>query len=201
MKAWGIAVNLSEMAKLSEDTITQSELKSDKLRIRTFPLSMEFYEAVRLDIPLIVRLNNPEPNEAEYVILLKVQGEAVTVGDPNWGLKMYRTKEFLSKYGGAYALYADVNQLSAVKKGDRNETVKNLQEFLKRFLDSKNEKAETTTIDVNGLFDVKTTDAIRRFQSYFNLRDTGQLDDMTMMLLNSRMMRNGPRLQSQGDRF
>jgi hypothetical protein len=54
---------------------------------------------------------------------------------------------------------------------------------------------------VSGLFDVKTTDAIRLFQSYYNLKDTGQLDDMTLLLLNSRMMQNGPRLHPSQERF
>jgi hypothetical protein len=49
---------------------------------------------------------------------------------------------------------------------------------------------------VTGLFDVKTTDAIRQFQSYYNLPDNGQLDNMTLLLLNSRMMHNGPHLRA-----
>ncbi|MGI8907015.1 MAG: AAA family ATPase [Candidatus Sumerlaeaceae bacterium] len=200
LKAWGIAVDLSEMAKLSEEILTQGDFKSDKVKIRMVPIAGDYYQAIRLDIPLVVKLSNPGPNESEHVVLLQAQGEAVTVGDPCWGSKIYRTKEFLKKWDGAQALYVDMNQLGNLKKGDRSERVRALQEFLKQFLSSHDAKA-SGAVDISGLFDVKTTDAIRQFQSYYNLKDTGQLDDMTLMLLNSRMLRNGPRLHPSQEGF
>lgn len=198
LKAWGIAVDLAEMAKLSEDVVAQGDFKSEKVRIKTLPLSSSYYEAVRYDVPLIVKLKNPQPNESQYVVLLQAQGEAVTVGDPCWGTKIYKTKDFLEKWDGAQALSVDVNQLSALKKGDRSEKVRTLQQFLRDFLSGKETKSRDG-IEVSGLFDVKTTDAIRQFQNYYNLKDTGLLDDMTLLLLNSRMMRNGPRLHPSNE--
>lgn len=196
LKTWGINVDLSEMSKLSEDTITQYELKSDKIRIQTLPISGDFYEATRFNVPLIVRLLDAKENESDHVVLLQTQGETATVGDPMWGIKFYETKSLKSKWGGAQTLFVDVCQLSTLKKGDRNNTVRALQQFLKEFLSDNNTDGKKSNLEVNGLFDVSTTDAIRQFQVYYKLSDTGQLDNMTLMLLNSRMMRNGPRLRN-----
>lgn len=199
LKAWGIAVNLSEMAKLPEDVITQGEFKSDKIKIRMLTVSNDYYSATRLDVPLIIKLRDPEENEAPYLVLLQTQGEAVTVGDPCWGQRIYHKKDLLEKWESAQALYVDNNQLSSLKKGDKSERVRALQQFLRDFLSGQDKKG--ASVEVSGLFDVKTTDAVRQFQSYFNVKDTGAMDDLTLLLLNSRMMRNGPRLRPSQEVF
>lgn len=199
LKTWGIAVDLSEMSKLSEDTITQGEFKSEKVRIQTIPIKGDFNEATRLDVPLILRLQTEKESDPEYVVLLQSQGLTATVGDPLRGIKFYKTKELEKKWIGAQTLFVDVFQLSTLKKGDRNERVRAMQQFLKDFLSDSthtSEDSRKTRLEVNGLFDVSTTDAIRQFQAYYEIPETGQLDNLTLMLLNSRMMRNGPRLRN-----
>ncbi len=202
LKTWGIAVDLSEMSKLSEDTITQGEFKSEKVRIQTIPIPGDFMEATRLDVPLIVRLATEKEHDPEYVVLLQNQGVTSTVGDPLRGIKFYQTPDLASKWRGAQTLFVDVYQLSTLKKGDRNERVRAMQQFLREFLsEAANAPVATnptknTRLEVNGLFDVSTTDAIRQFQAYYEIPETGQLDNLTLMLLNSRMMRNGPRLRN-----
>ncbi len=196
LKTWGIAVDLSEMSKLGEDTITQGEFKSEKVRIQTLPISGDYDEATRLDVPLIVRLTNRDEDESEHVVLLQSQGETATVGDPEWGVKVYKTDDLRKKWGSAQTLFVDVYQLATIKKGDRNERVRAVQQFLKDFLSDYGEDGKESKLEINGLFDVSTTDAIRQFQSYYELPESGQLDNMTLMLLNSRMMRNGPRLRN-----
>ena len=196
LKTWGIAVDLSEMSKLSEDLINQSEFKSDKVRVGTLAIAGNYYEATRFNVPLIVKLTDPKENESDHVVLLQTQGETATVGDPVWGVKVYETQKLRARWGGAQTLFVDVFQLSTLKKGDRNDRVRQLQQFLKEFLTDNTSEGKKNSLEVNGLFDVSTTDAIRQFQSYYKLSDTGQLDNMTLMLLNRRMMRNGPRLRN-----
>lgn len=196
LKTWGIAVDLTEMSKLGEDVVTQGEFKSDKVRIQTLSIPGDFYDATRFNVPLIVRLKDPGEGESEYVVLLKAQGETSTVGDPQWGIKFYKTADLIAKWGGAQTLFVDVQQLSTLKKGDRNDhRVRAMQQFLKDFLSDKEETRDDLKLTINGVFDVSTTEAIRRFQGYYELPDTGQLDNLTLMLLNSHMMRNGPQLR------
>jgi hypothetical protein len=190
LKMWGIAVDLRDMAKLGEDYILHGELKSDKLRIHQCPMPGTYYEAVRLNVPLMVKIKEPAPNESEYVVLLRSAGEAVDVGDPVWGVKTYKTKEFVKRWAGATAVFIDVKGLCDIKRGDKNERVRDLQQFLK-------EKGYQE--EVSGTFDVKTTEGIRKFQAYYKLRETGQLDELTAMVLNSRMMQDGPRLNAADD--
>ena len=196
LKMWGIAVDLSEMSKLGEDTVTQGEFKSEKVKIQTLSISGDYDEATRFDLPLIAHLTDTQPNESEFVVLLQSQGETATVGDPIWGVKFYKTEDLRKKWGGAQTLFVDVYQLSTLKKGDRSDRVRVMQQFLKEFLSDYADDKKSRKLEVNGLFDVSTTDAIRQFQSYYELPDTGQLDNMTLMLLNAHMMRNGPRLRN-----
>lgn len=185
LKMWGIAVDLTEMAKLGEDLVLNGELKSEALRIRQMPISGDYYEAVRLNVPLIVRIKEPAAGQSEYLLLLRAEGEAVTVGDPVWGVKTYKAKEIIKKWDGASVVFVDVNQLAGLQRGEKGDRVRALQQFLK----------ENSYLDeVSGVYDVKTTEAIRKLQSYYRLKETGQLDDVTLLILNSRMMRNGPRL-------
>src|SRR5690606_22547792 len=100
--------------------------------------------------------------------------------------------DLMAKWADAQTLLIDHHQLASLKKGDRNEKVRAMQLMLKEFLGDKDQKQ---SVEVNGLFDVKTTDAISRFQSYYSIPATGQLDNITLLLLNSRMMVKGPRLR------
>jgi type II secretory pathway predicted ATPase ExeA len=189
LKMWGIAVDLGEMAKLSEDLVTRGELKSETVRIREVPIPGDYYEAVRFNMPLIVRIKDPSSNRSEYVVLLKAEGEAVTTGDPVWGVKIYQTKEFIKHWAGASTIVADISNLGAIQKGEKSERVKALQLLL---------KSDSYLEEVNGTFDTKTAEAIQKLQRYYNLTETGKLDDLTLMILNSRMMRNGPHLNAAG---
>lgn len=190
LKMWGISVNLADMAKLGDDLILNGDLKFDNLNVHELALPGTYADAIRLNVPMIVRTKTKSPEHSEYVVLLKAEGEALTVGDPVWGIRICKTREFLTRWEGASTLFVDKQQLGSIQRGDRNERVRTLQKYLKeqKYLD-----------EVSGVYDVKTTEAIRKLQSYFKLKETGQLDSLTLLLLNSRMMRNGPRLTVTGD--
>lgn len=193
LKTWGIAVELSRMAELDDSVITQGNFTSDKVTIRTIPISGGYQEAIRFNVPLIVKLLDPAANESEYVVLLQAQGEQVTIGDPMWGVRTDQTSKFIPRFAGAQTLFVDTYQLSTLQRGDRSDRVRQLQSFLKEFLETKNPK---DVVEVSGVYDVKTSNAVKRFQTYYGLPETGQLDNLTMLLLNAGMMRNGPRLSS-----
>jgi general secretion pathway protein A len=190
LKMWGYPVDLGEMARLGDDMIINGVLSSDKVKIREVRLSGSFYDVVKLNVPAIVRVKDPSIDQSEYVVLLRAEGEAVTVGDPVWGVKSFRAKDFIKRFDSATAVYVDVNQLTAIERGESSERVRALQDYLVKrgYLSS-----------ASGKFDIDTVEAIKKFQAYYKLRETGQIDDLTAMLLNSRMMENGPRLASTGD--
>ena len=190
LKMWGIAVDLREMAKLGEDLVVHGELKSDKLKIYQTPVPGGYFDAVRLNVPLIVKLRDPQPNESEHVVLLRSEGMAADVGDPIWGLKTYKTDDFRKRWDSAIAVFVDVKGLKDLRRGDKDDRVRGLQEFLK-------EKGYLA--DITGTYDVKTTEAVRKLQGYYKLPETGNLDDLTALILNSRMMDGGPKLNAAHD--
>lgn len=190
LKIWGVAVDLRDMAPLGDDLIQHGELKSDRLKIYQAPVPGTFAQAVRLNVPMIVKLRESSPRESQHVVLLRAQGETVDVGDPVWGVKTHRTQEFSKRWENATAVYIDHKGLREIKRGEKDERARALQVFLKN-------KGFLT--EVSGVLDVKTADGIRKFQAYYNLPTTGQLDDLTAMVLNSRMMANGPKLNSAYD--
>jgi type II secretory pathway predicted ATPase ExeA len=190
LKMWGFPVDLSEMSKLGDDQIINGVLQSDNVKIREIRLPGSFYDVVKLNVPVIVRIKDPSPEHSEYMVLLRAEGEAVTVGDPVWGVKNFRAKDFIKRFDSASAVYVDVHQLTSIQRGEASERVRALQEYLAK---------RGYLTNVSGKFDVDTAEAIKRFQAYYKLRETGQIDDLTAMLLNSRMMENGPRLAATGD--
>jgi general secretion pathway protein A len=190
LKMWGYAVDLNEMANLGDDLVMNGVFKLDPIKITQVRLPGGYYDTVKLNNPVIVRLKDPQKDQSEHVVLLKAEGEAVTVGDPVWGVKTYKTKEFIKRWDSATAVFVDVNQLAAIQRGEASDRVRALQQYL---------KDRGYLKDVSGKFDVDTVEAIRKFQSYYQLKETGQLDDLTVMLLNSRIMRDGPRLSATGD--
>ncbi len=190
LKMWGFHVDLTELAKLGDDQIINGVLQSDSVKLRELRLPGSFYDVIKYNIPLIVRMKDPAPDQSEYVVLLRVEGEAVTVGDPVWGVKTYKTKDFLKRFDSASAVFVDVNQLTSIQRGESSERVRQLQEYLVK---------RGYLANASGKYDVDTSEAIKKFQAYYKLRETGQIDDLTAMLLNSRMMDNGPHLAATGD--
>ncbi len=190
LKMWGFPPDLGEMSRLGDDVIINGVLSADKVKIREVRLPGTFYDVIKLNVPCIIRIKNPAPDQSEYVVLLRAEGEAVTVGDPVWGIKTYRTKDFLNKFDSATAVYVDVYELTSLQRGASGENVTKLQQYLadRGYLSNP-----------SGKFDVDTAEAIKKFQAYYKLRETGQIDDLTAMLFNSRMMEEGPRLANTGD--
>ncbi|MCX7019710.1 MAG: AAA family ATPase [Candidatus Sumerlaeota bacterium] len=185
LKVWGIGINLDDMPKISEDLIISGELSSEVVKLRQMPVGDEYDKIIRYDVPLILKIKDPAPDQSEYVVMLRAEGEAVTVGDPMWGIKVYKAQDLRKRLSGAEAVFVDVANLSDIKRGETSDRSLSLQQYLKdqKYLD-----------DVTGVFDVKTTEAIKKLQKYYGLKETGNLDDMTLMILNSRLMKKGPRL-------
>lgn len=204
LKTWGLVVDLSAAAKMGDELLTQGEFANGEERIAEVSIPGDYFEALRFNVPVIVRIKDPGEDVSPYVVMLQAAGEAVTVGDPIWGIKKFKAKDFIKRWGGATAILRDKFKLSTIRRGERSERVRTLQRFLQDFLrqDSGRRSAGSggksvaeaalKDFEVTGIFDVKTGQAIGQFQEYYNLKRTEQLDDLTVLLLNARMMRGGP---------
>jgi general secretion pathway protein A len=191
MRAWGFALNLQEAASAGDDLLTAGNFNAPGIHSLEVALEgMDYNRAVRLNVPLVLRTKDRGPNLSEYVVLLQAAGEAVTIGDPVWGAKGLKSSDLIKHWGSATAIGFDVSGLRSLKRGERSATAKELQTFLRAFLRG------ATDVEVSGVYDAKTTEAIQKFQAYYDLPETGQLDTLTMILLNARMATNGPKLNA-----
>ncbi len=190
LKIWGLVVDLRDLARLGEELAIDGRITSERWKIYQAPVSGTFKKASRLNVPLIVKLRDPRPDESQYVVLLRTQGDVVDVGDPVWGMRTYKGGDFGTRWESATALFRDVKGLKEIKRGEKDERARALQVFLK-------DKGFIT--EITGMLDAKTAEGILKFQEYYELTATGQLDDLTVMVLNSRMMQDGPKLNAAYD--
>jgi peptidoglycan hydrolase-like protein with peptidoglycan-binding domain len=63
-----------------------------------------------------------------------------------------------------------------LKEGDQNKAVRTIQKYLYHIRKKYKEISET---NVNGIFDLNTTNAVKSFQKYFQLVENGIVDDVT----------------------
>jgi type II secretory pathway predicted ATPase ExeA len=191
LRAWGLSLNLRETAEAGEEFLVSGALSAPGIGLIEVPLNdMDLSRAVRLNVPLILRLKDRKPNLSEWVVLLRSEGEASTIGDPIWGPRGMMTAELRTHFDRAIAIGIDQLNLRRLTRGERSPLVTDLQSFLRSFLKG------STNLELTGTYDAATTEAIQAFQTYFGLPNTGQLDSLTVILLNARMMTNGPRLNA-----
>jgi general secretion pathway protein A len=191
LRAWGFALNLQEISSAGDELLTAGSFSAPGIHSVEVPLDgMDYHRAVRLNLPVVVHLKGRQPNLSEYVVLLRAEGEAVTIGDPVWGAKGLRAKDLIAHWNGATVIGFDIAGLRNLKRGERSQTARELQIFLRSFLRG------TSEVEVSGVYDAKTTEAIQKFQAYYGLPETGQFDPLTLILLNARMAPNGPKLNA-----
>ena len=216
LRTWGISVDLSAAAAQGDDIMTQGNFTSyGDQRIAEVAAPGTFGEAIRWNVPLIVKTKARTPDLSAHVVLMQAAGEVVTVGDPVWGIKTFKTSDFTPHWDGATALFLDKNRLLDIRRGEKSERVRLLQRFLADFLKRKPSRVNSAAanpdgaaakppksaardqglpLDSDGVFDTRSEQAIGQFQDYFNLPRTEKPDEATALLLNARMELDSPRL-------
>jgi len=150
-----------------------------------------FHDALEFDVPLLLELDdaaaqNPAIRLAPFVVLLRAQGEAMTVADPFSGLRTLR-KSWLSRHvTGISVLYMDTHGWASLTRGEESEAVASLQRFLraKKFFG----------YAVSGVYDSRLETAIQNFQKHYRIEQTGGLDEITVALMAIMADAGRPRL-------
>ncbi len=192
LKMWGYHVDMDVLSKMNTTDLEKRDLIENET-FRYIPVEGTLRQVLQYNLPLIVKIMLTDKDKAtlrsEYVVMLKADGKQIVIGDPLWGVSTTTFDDLNEKWGGATAMYVDIEQLSSLQRGDRNERVKALQIFLR-------DQYGLPASKVSGVFDVDTYEAIKKLQSFYKLKDTGNLDPLTLMIINSRIMRDGPRLNN-----
>jgi hypothetical protein len=194
LAAWNVSVPVEAFREGDEASCryVMSHLGGSGEPLVAVPLrGKSLLEALDFDVPLLLEI---DPNAesrltrglAPYVVLLRVQGEALTLADPFRGLRTERRADVERVLKAISVVYVDVQGWRSLGKGDENERVGTLQQFL---LEQKHRWRKP-----NNRYDYTMEDAIRRFQRYYRLEGTGELDELTLLMLSTRANPSRPRL-------
>ena len=191
LRMWGRQVNMDAMSKIPDlEKNAEIELKNG---LQYISIPGDINTVIQYNLPVIVRLKLTDKDKAslrsEYVVLLKADGLQIVIGDPLWGISTTTKNDLMDKWNGATAMFVDEEDLGSIRRGDRNERVKALQIFLR-------DQHGLPASKVTGVFDMDTVEAIAKLQLFYKLKDSGNLDPLTLMIINSRIMREGPKLNN-----
>ncbi|MDD4280157.1 MAG: AAA family ATPase [Candidatus Sumerlaeales bacterium] len=188
LKMWGYHVNMDVVSKM--DNPTTMDDSNETFRYITVPGNLR--KILKYNLPVIVHLKLDEKDKAslrsEYVVLLKADGNQIIIGDPLWGVSTTTVEALDKKWLGATAMFVDVEQLGSIARGDRNERIRSLQQLLRDY--------GMPASQITGVYDVDTCTGLKSLQNFYGLPDTGSLDPLTLMIVNSRIMREGPKLNN-----
>jgi len=191
LRLWNIEVELDDFRDLSPETIQSLDLtRNETLGLKKMYLPGDLEQAIGFDLPLILVLNDPPENMAPEVVLIRAEGMSFTIGDPLRGRKTIHRGKIQDRVSSCLLLYFDRHGLGSIVRGEQSERVKTMQESL--------HKGGYYKDAINGIFGVGTRNAVRRFQRYYELEATGNLDQETVILLSTRMITMRPRLFSSG---
>jgi hypothetical protein len=189
LRRWGIEVDLSTFAEAPSEEISQYDLPAmvRQLDFRTLQ-TPDLTEALKLDLPMIVRFRRDAADLPAAAAMVRMQGELFSVADPERGLRTMERDQIESAIYEIAIFYHDPHSFAALGPGSSGESVKLLQEILieGEFFDG----------EVDGKYGPGVSEAVRKFQQSYSLPATGRMSPFTAALAWSRRDHLRPRLYS-----
>lgn len=190
LRIWNYEVELDPFRDLDMQTVLNLDLsENETLGLKKFIVD-EWGEAVKYDLPFIIRFSDSPEGLSPAVVILRLEGISCTIADPLSGLRTIRKAPVKENVSHCVMLYFDKHNFSRITPEEDSERVAILQDFLKSH--------DFYTGEINGIFDSATIRAVKRFQGYHEIEQTGTLNEETVMLITSRMVRMRPRLFTSG---
>ncbi len=156
------------------------------LNLRYFESTESLGDLVRLDLPLVLEIDDPSNRLSPSVALLHVEGELAVVGDPHLG-QVRIGLDTLDKYTRrCFTLYRDAEHLASYVPGDENDALESLRVFLAQ--------QGFWRGSATRLFNTEMEEALKRFQKAQNLEENGRLDGPTAARLSALRQQFRPRL-------
>ncbi len=174
---------LKKWRAFKKETVTftpkaQKILKAD-YGISVYESNGNLNRLTTLNYPALVELNLPEGKGARYLALVGLKGNVgIFQSSETFEMSLSLFESLWSRK--AWVPWKNFEQLPAsMKTGDRGNPAKWLQQQLNLL-----GFYEGTT---DSKFGRRTTDAVAKFQRYYNLKDHGRLDTETQMILYNRL--------------
>lgn len=189
LRAWGIEVDLAPFANAAPDQISKYDLPAmvRQLNFQAFSTT-NLTEAIKLDMPMLVRFVPGAGAGASCVAILRMQGNLFTIADPLKGIRNVKRSEFESSILEITILFRDADGLSELAPGQTGEKVVLLQQIVA--------EAGISTGEIDGKFGGKLSDGLRSYQEKHALPATGRMNPMTAAFMSALRQSSRPRLYS-----
>ncbi|MBN1515487.1 AAA family ATPase [Candidatus Sumerlaeota bacterium] len=190
LSVWRVRpANMGDLHERDAEQMAELDLLAANygLGVAWFDAEEGLEKALVYDVPLLLKIT-PEGQDqlSPWVVLRRMEGEAITIHDPIWGCSIVQRSWLSRRVATVRVVYFDQLRLNQVLRGEEGERVKKLQQALKE------RKFYDYALDGNyGRF---TEEALIRFQRYHQLKATGEIDARTALYLSLLFHADHPRL-------
>jgi hypothetical protein len=143
-------------------------------------------EALRLNLPVLVRLEDAAEGWAPWGVIVSMRGEWLELIDPIGGKHTVRRSRLEPMVGQAIVLYLDPRGFTGLGPGDRGDPVAQLQRWMSA------EGFYQGPLD--GIYGPLTRQGVRQVQQRAGLEPSGQINMPTAAWIGSRLNPRGPSL-------
>lgn len=188
LSLWKLQIDLEPFASAPADQVALYDMPAmvRQLDFATCQTNV-LDEALRLDLPMLIRLIPGEDKLGPVVAVRRMQGETLEVLDPLSGVHRISRGSLDGRVLEITVLYRDPDGWSGLEMGDRGKQVESLQ---RRLIELGYLEGDET----DGKFGSQVSQALRKFQSENNLLETGRVDPMTAARISARSDLSRPRL-------
>jgi hypothetical protein len=188
MRRWNIDVDLTPFREAKPQEVAQFDMVETVKQLKFYAVQTDtLSEALRLDLPLLVRLKSQEGKAPDGVIV-SMRGDVLEYIDPIHGKQMILRQKLEPLVAKAIVLFQDPMDWAALAPGETGEKVQKLQEWLvkQKVYDGK----------PDGKFGSQPREAIRTWQQRERLPETGTIDPLMAAVISSELNPRRPRLYS-----
>ena len=185
---WNIEIELDTFRNAPAKEVAQYDMLEmvKQLNFKAV-VTEELTEALRLDLPTLVRMDESD-EYAPFAVIASLKGNIVELIDPIHGRKMVRRETLQPHIKRAYVLFQDPDGVGNITMGEQSGRVQMLQGWLA--------SQGHYEAKIDGKFGYNTREAIQKLQSSAGLEATGDLDLPTTALITSLLNPRRPRLYS-----
>jgi len=188
LRQWNKVIDLAPFRDVSPEEVAGYDMLETVKQLNFDAIvSDTLAEALRLDLPVLVRLQS-QSELAPWGVIASMRGEVLEFIDPIHGKKMVRRQKLENLTVQAIVLYQDTEGLSGLALGENSNRVLKLQTLLAQ------KGLYVGALD--GKFGQLTREAVVKYQADKGLNETGIIDPLTAAAIAAELNPHRPRLFS-----
>jgi general secretion pathway protein A len=193
-RLWGFDF---DVGKFRADDIQRLNLievfRKPEVRLDSFETESNLKDLMVLDLPFLVRIEDPQRRLSSSVVLKQVKGDVALIEDPLLGLVEIGVDPLAGMARRSTVIYLDPLYFAGLVPGEDSEAVAKLRFFLAQ-------QGVWQGEDTGNVYGTAVSEALKRFQEKCGLRGTGVMDGPTAALIAARREVFRPKLQAEPER-